>query len=42
MKKKYMFIFSVVFILIIFLSLLFVDIPSPSILVTEDIDLEMK
>ncbi len=42
MKKKYLFIAALIIFITIISSLLFVDIPSPSKLVTENYQLEIK
>ena len=42
MKKKYLLIAALILFIIIISSLLFVDIPSPSKLITESYELEIK
>ena len=42
MKKKYLIIVVLIIFIVIISSLLFVDIPSPSKLITESYELEIK
>ena len=42
MKKKYLIIAVLIIFIVIISSLLFVDIPSPSKLITESYELEIK
>ena len=42
MKKKYLIIAILIIFIVIISSLLFVDIPSPSKLITESYELEIK
>ena len=42
MKKKYLIIAVLIIFIVIISSLLFVDIPSPSKLITEGYELEIK
>ena len=42
MRKKKLFIVALILFIIIISSLLFVDIPSPSKLITESYELEIK
>ena len=42
MKKKYLLITALIVLILIFSSAYFVDIPSPSKLISEDYQLEIK
>ena len=42
MKKTYLILFALIFVIFLLIALYFVDIPSPSKLVTEDHTLNIK
>ncbi len=42
MKKNYIFLFSAIILICLFVIMYFIDIPSPSLIITENYELNIK